>query len=892
MENKDDRRGRKRRVVDAKGKIAKGEKVETQGPVGRKDGYKGRKEGNAPKRPENASKPQNGEEDDRGLGTEIIGSMLGGMMNSGSQQSNSSGGSLLGSLLGGGSQQSSGSQQQSQGGGLIGGLFGDSGSSGGSQQTTKPSGGKGISLKTILIIAAIAIVALLLFKKCGGASGGLMSCVPNTGDQNGLMEFSGSDDFEMDDPIVEAQPAISSSNSDTSPDLTVASGSRERYTQIKGNGEDVITLMVFMCGTDLESKYGMATNDLNEMLHATLNDDHLNIIVQTGGTTQWKNSVMQNGKVQRWRVRKGGVEALNKDLGNKAMTDPNTLSDFIKFCKDNYPANRYMLIFWDHGGGSLSGYGFDQLHSGTSMTLDKINKALNDGGVKFDFIGFDACLMATMETAVVTDKYADYLIGSEETEPGCGWYYTNWLTALSKNPSIGTVELGKIIIDDFNDVCRKNNAGDSTTLSITDLAEFHVTVPSRFRAFSNSVGSMLDSKEYNAVATARRGAREFGASAGINHIDLVHFAMNLNTPEANALVEALNGCIKYNRTSRSMANSYGMSIYFPFTSFKSVNSAVSLYKTIGMDSSYSNCLSRFASLAAGGQIATGSSTHQSDSLFGSFSGGSSSSGLLDLFLGGGGGGGDLLGSILGGRSLSDPENEWFDKDLVESYYGYYDDHAIYQEDMKLVNSGSKMCLELSDDQWAMVKGIQVNVMVDDGEGYIDLGMDTYYGAIPTSGKLEIDYGMEQIALDGHPVAYYIVSESDDEGHYSSVGKVPALLNGELVDIIIVVDDEDPAMEYGCVIGARKMYEDDETDTLARGLIKLKDGDKIEFLFDYYSYDMDYDSSYVMKDNTLIVDGEIEVDDIDMKKEGYKCLVSYCITDIYGNEFWTEFVPFE
>ena len=101
-----------------------------------------------------------------------------------------------------------------------------------------------------------------------------------------------------------------------------------------------------------------------------------------------------------------------------------------------------------------SGYGYDEkFASSGSMDLSGLDRALKDAGVKFDFIGFDACLMATAETALTLTQYADYLIASEETEPGVGWYYTNWLTAFGKNTSIPTVELGRQIVDSFVDTC-------------------------------------------------------------------------------------------------------------------------------------------------------------------------------------------------------------------------------------------------------------------------------------------------------------------------------------------------------------------------------------------------------------------------------------------------------
>ena len=220
--------------------------------------------------------------------------------------------------------------------------------------------------------------------------------------------------------------------------------------------------MVYMCGTDLESKYGMATADLNEMKAATISDK-INIIVYTGGCKAWKDSKISNKKNQIYQVKSGQLILLEDDMGSGPMTDPANLTAFIKYCNKNYPANRNELIFWDHGGGSLSGYGYDEKNSSYgSMKLGSIDTALKDAGVTFDFIGFDACLMATTENALMLTKYGDYLIASEETEPGVGWYYTNWLTSLGQNTAMPTVEIGKNIVDDFVSQCARKCPGQKT----------------------------------------------------------------------------------------------------------------------------------------------------------------------------------------------------------------------------------------------------------------------------------------------------------------------------------------------------------------------------------------------------------------------------------------------
>ena len=210
-------------------------------------------------------------------------------------------------------------------------------------------------------------------------------------------------------------------------DSSVAPGAREKYTKLLGGGEDTATIMVYMCGTDLESRSGMGTADLQEMLDARFDGD-ITLLIYTGGCKAWKNSVVSSSANQIWQVKDGKLICLKENLGNVPMTDPDTLSGYIRWCAENYPASRYELILWDHGGGSVSGYGYDEkFASSGSMNLAGLDTALKSADVKFDFIGFDACLMATAETALTMAQYADYLIASEETEPGVGWYYTDWL---------------------------------------------------------------------------------------------------------------------------------------------------------------------------------------------------------------------------------------------------------------------------------------------------------------------------------------------------------------------------------------------------------------------------------------------------------------------------------
>ena len=216
--------------------------------------------------------------------------------------------------------------------------------------------------------------------------------------------------------------------------------------------------------------------------------------------------------------------------------------------------------------------------------------------------------MATAETALMLNNYADYLIASEETEPGIGWYYTNWLTKLGSNTSMPTVEIGKNIVDDFVTQCAKQCPGQKTTLSVIDLAEFSKTIPDSLSGFANSVSTLMTNEEYQTVSKARNNTREFATSSKIDQVDLVDLALNMNTEEGKKLADTIKSAVKYNRTSTNMTNAHGVSIFFPYKRTSYVDSACSTYNQIQMDDSYTKCIRQFASLETSGQIAGGGSS--------------------------------------------------------------------------------------------------------------------------------------------------------------------------------------------------------------------------------------------------------------------------------------------
>lgn len=657
-------------------------------------------------------------------------------------------------------------------------------------------------------------------------------------------------------------------------DTSVADLAREKYTKILGNGQDTVTLMVYLCGTDLESRNGMATADIGEMTKANLSD-RVNVIVYTGGCKAWKNNVVSNSVNQIYKVESGGIRCLVKDAGNAPMTKSSNLAGFIKFGKENFPANRYGLILWDHGAGSVSGYGYDEKNaSAGSMSLKGIAEALKSGGTKFDFIGFDACLMATLETALTVEPYADYMIASEETEPGVGWYYTDWLTALSQNTSMPTVELGKHICDDFVSACNQTCAGQKTTLSLTDLAELRKSVPERFTEFAASTSEMLQKDGYKTVANARAGAREFAVSNRLDQMDLAHFAYNLGTDEGKALAEAVRGAVKYNKTSANMTNAYGLSVYFPYKSTGKVDRAAGALEEVGMPEEYARCIRQFAGMEVGGQAAAGGSETPFGSLLGSCGTQTSGGSVADIL-------GSLLGGDLSGTNGLTSGNSAFLQELLgmDRAADFIEKNTLDASKLVWEKTGDTYGIRLSDEEWNLVHNLLLGVFVDDGEGYIDLGLDNVF-TFTQDGILKGEYDGTWLAVNSQPVAYYYEDSLYDGEDFTVTGRIPVLLNGERADLMVVFDNAHP---HGYITGARTAYIKGETDTVAKSVTALSAGDTIRFVCDYYSYDGEYRQSYVFGD-TWTYSEDYEISNVYLTEN--RVTAAYLFTDLYEREFWT------
>ena len=321
------------------------------------------------------------------------------------------------------------------------------------------------------------------------------------------------------------------------------------------------TVLIYIVGSNLESNGGYASKDIREMLGSGFDAEGNNLLIYVGGSKSWDLNI---SSAQNWllRLKPDGIfhaEAASQEAAN--MGNARVLADFLNFAYKNYPAEKYSLIFWDHGGGPLFGFGSDEQFS-DSLYLHELQWAMENSPFKkqkLEMVGFDACLMATLEIASIFEPYAKYLLASEELEPGSGWDY-NFLGVY--NSGMPTTVVVQRILNEYKGSLK---ASTKYTLSCMDLSKLDATMAAADKLFLKMAEGCLTG-EYATIARLRDKTKRFAVSSSpYDLVDLGHMAKQLKSlygTQAAALESALKELVPYQVSN--MDNTSGVSIYYPY----------------------------------------------------------------------------------------------------------------------------------------------------------------------------------------------------------------------------------------------------------------------------------------------------------------------------------------
>ena len=240
---------------------------------------------------------------------------------------------------------------------------------------------------------------------------------------------------------------------------------------ISGPSDDY-TIMIYMCGADLESSNGLATGDLTEIFNVTGQPDGVNIIVETGGASSWKKYNISANYLTRYHVENQGLVKDSQET-KASMGLQSTFQSFLEWGMTEYPAKKTGVIMWNHGG-ALDGCCFDENFSDDPITNSEAKAAyaaaFNNVGrtENLEWIGYDACLMAVQDVAEFNSHYFNYMVASQETEGGYGWDYDRgWLKSLFNNPT--GIETSTLLTQICTNFIADNSS--ESTLSVLDLTK-------------------------------------------------------------------------------------------------------------------------------------------------------------------------------------------------------------------------------------------------------------------------------------------------------------------------------------------------------------------------------------------------------------------------------------
>ncbi len=344
------------------------------------------------------------------------------------------------------------------------------------------------------------------------------------------------------------------------------------------------TIMVFVNGKNNLEQF--ALKDMNEM-EMVGSTDKVNIVTEVGRIKGFDSSDGDWKTVRRYLVKKDTETAkvtspVLAEFPKVDMGDYKSVIDFANWAKANYPAKKYMLILWNHGAGWIKARGLEATkgisyddetkHNINTPQMAQILKEI--GGV--DVYGSDACLMQMAEVDYEIMNYVKFIVGSEETEPGDGYTYNDFLAPVAAKPAMDPEELARVAVDAYANHYAANKEGSTQSYVRT------AALPGFLDAANAFAYAVTQAGEKDLAKKAMGAAQSY---AYPENKDFYHFAQlvlaETKSDDVKAKGQALMSYITdtlvgYNRTTNSPGsgywnppanydNSHGIAVYLPGT---------------------------------------------------------------------------------------------------------------------------------------------------------------------------------------------------------------------------------------------------------------------------------------------------------------------------------------
>ncbi|MCQ2494226.1 MAG: clostripain-related cysteine peptidase [Lachnospiraceae bacterium] len=665
----------------------------------------------------------------------------------------------------------------------------------------------------LILGLAIGIPLLLILLAVGGCVACTYGCVNAA---NSIIEDIDDERDDDDDVVDNTDPVdpVDPIDNPYTPDPT-----QEKATR---------TIMMYIVGSNLESpeEYGApggaASMDIDEMLAANIPDD-VNVVLECGGAFEWVNPNVPDGSVSR-HIIKDQELVMVENLGRTTMTKYGDLTDFIMYSVANYPADNYTLLLWDHGGSIPISYGMDQLGDEDDLYTDVELKAeIENAGVHFDTVIFDACNMCTLEIGIALADSSDYMVGAESYVNGIGIYYTNWLAQTAGSTST----FCETIVEDYMDTINSYGlVGSMSVIRLDRIDEVYDAYVDYMKTVDNYVYNYDD---FGAYVKARGNCGEY---YGTDSVDLTTLANKYETEKSSALINAVSNAVVY--TESDMPYGHGITAYSPSPDyFYTYNYGRPSLVELNYDPDVIYFYDKFVSE------------------------------LLSYY-------GEDVVQAYGG--------DWYVNNYEVAQAGTSDEiNSLATTDM-----GNYDAVALSSSDWDIVASIATAVVVftDNGSRLV-LGQDYQY-MTDSYGYIALADPEYWYYLNGSIATFYATNKYEDDatGKWSYTGYIPVLVNGDEAALYIYFDQDNP---QGLIQG----YYYFDYATLTRHdntMYMITDDLQFNLLYPYLD---DNGEPYYMYDGNTIYGYELELDLYYINLDAYTTYGYIEIVDVYGNKYQTE-----
>jgi len=334
--------------------------------------------------------------------------------------------------------------------------------------------------------------------------------------------------------------------------------------------------------------------------------------MEKSGSTDQVNYVVEWGKADDKVNRRLHVEK-SKDptkvtsptvmtLNNVDMGDYKNLIEFIRWGVKTYPAKHYFIAVWNHGSGwkrmapgqiHAQDISYDD-NSGNHITTEQLGLALTEAkniiGHNVDVYGSDACLMQMMEVNSQFKDVVDYVVGSQETEPGQGWPYAPFMQKWGASPTSTPKEIASLLSKEYLAAYNGGVYGrQSVTFSAVDMSKLDALIAST-QALAAHLKS-LGNDSLKKIRTELGNVTNFYYSDYADYGDFVKRMDALKTVQHDSklfsqVASDIKDVVITTNNSSSYAGATGISIWAPTysTSDMSRYSNLEFSKLTGWDS--------------------------------------------------------------------------------------------------------------------------------------------------------------------------------------------------------------------------------------------------------------------------------------------------------------------